>query len=320
MAIKQTGESVRFDYTGTVQEFTAPVEGLYKLEVWGASGGNGYSNHAANGMGGMGGYSCRYVLLDANTPLFVCVGGRGHDGSDEKWFYDEDDNPYGFNGDADGGYNGGSNGGDNVHNGANMAGGGGGGATHIAMTTDRGELYHNAAYQHEILIVAGGGGGGSGYHGDPNDPEEDNEDYFNRPGTSWDGGHGGGLSGTNAVGCGTYGLVTDPSSYAGLSTSFGKGHYRKKPYAGGGGGGWLGGFQGDQESPGAGGTGYIGSPSIICNGITYDNSTQTGKNNGNGSALITLMQSAALFPSVYLGTTGISSIYFGTHEITDIKL
>lgn len=32
MAIKQTGESVRFDYTGNVQEFIAPVEGLYKLD------------------------------------------------------------------------------------------------------------------------------------------------------------------------------------------------------------------------------------------------------------------------------------------------
>lgn len=317
MAIKQTGESVRFDYAGNVQEFIAPVEGLYKLEVWGASGGNGFSEHAINGMGGMGGYSCRHIFLEADSHLFICAGGRGHDNTDLKWEYDEDDNYNGYNKDTDGGYNGGSNGGDNVHNGSNMGGGGGGGATHIAITTNRGELYNYASYQHEILIVAGGGGGGSGYSGDPSDPEEDNENYNNKPSTSWDGGHGGGLSGTNAIGCGTHGQADNPASYAGLSTSFGKGYYRKAPYAGGGGGGWYGGSQGRQEAPGAGGTGYIGTPSFVYRGITYENSTQTGINNGNGSALITLMQSTA--PPVYLGTNAISSIYFGTHGITDIK-
>ena len=29
-----------FDYTGDEQTFTAPISGTYKLEIWGAQGGN----------------------------------------------------------------------------------------------------------------------------------------------------------------------------------------------------------------------------------------------------------------------------------------
>lgn len=35
MAITSVGQSQTFGYTGGVQAFTAPIKGLYKLEVWG---------------------------------------------------------------------------------------------------------------------------------------------------------------------------------------------------------------------------------------------------------------------------------------------
>ena len=42
--------SWNFDYTGDVQEFVAPYSGKYKLEVWGAQGGDSAVS------GGLGGY------------------------------------------------------------------------------------------------------------------------------------------------------------------------------------------------------------------------------------------------------------------------
>jgi len=59
-----------FNFTGMAQIFTAPVTGQYRLEVWGASGGN---NLAAN-TGGRGGYSTGVVTLTAGQTVFVYAG------------------------------------------------------------------------------------------------------------------------------------------------------------------------------------------------------------------------------------------------------
>ncbi len=67
-----------FDYTGAVQEFTAHKNGTYKLEVWGAQGGND---------GGEGGYATGTITLTDNESIYVVVGGQasafngGGDGS-----------------------------------------------------------------------------------------------------------------------------------------------------------------------------------------------------------------------------------------------
>ena len=58
-----------FGYTGSVQTFTAPVTGTYKLEVWGAQGGGSY--------GGLGGYSVGNMRLTGGTSYYVYVGGQG---------------------------------------------------------------------------------------------------------------------------------------------------------------------------------------------------------------------------------------------------
>jgi hypothetical protein len=114
-----------YDYTGNVQSFTAPVSGIYKLEVWGAQGGD--KN------GGKGGYSYGNIKMDKGSIIYVCVGGIGI--ADSSF----------------GGYNGGGKSG--------ATGVSGGGATHIS-TTNKDVLANYANYQDEVLIVAGGGGGG----------------------------------------------------------------------------------------------------------------------------------------------------------------
>lgn len=58
-----------FAYTGSVQSYTAPADGLYKLEAWGAQGGG--SN------GGKGGYSYGTLELSRGDTIYVYVGGQG---------------------------------------------------------------------------------------------------------------------------------------------------------------------------------------------------------------------------------------------------
>ena len=58
-----------FRYTGSVEQFIAPVSGTYRLEAWGAQGGDGDSSRK----GGYGGYSSGSVYLTAGTKLYVNV-------------------------------------------------------------------------------------------------------------------------------------------------------------------------------------------------------------------------------------------------------
>ena len=62
--------TVDFDYTGTEQVFTAPADGKYKIELWGAQGGSDYSGVKAS----LGGYVSGNILLKAPEKLYVYVG------------------------------------------------------------------------------------------------------------------------------------------------------------------------------------------------------------------------------------------------------
>ncbi len=69
-----------FSYKGSVEEYTCPSTGYYKLEVWGAQGGAANyeyqsGKHRYYG-GGFGGYTVGEIFLNAGTKLYVCVGGR----------------------------------------------------------------------------------------------------------------------------------------------------------------------------------------------------------------------------------------------------
>ncbi|MDE7394520.1 MAG: hypothetical protein K2M95_00150, partial [Clostridiales bacterium] len=137
---------------GTVQSVTLQA-GVYKLEVWGASGGISWGEHNTSGgafgtsVAGKGGYSYGTVTLTKTTTLYVAVGGQG---SDKYW--SEKKTPT-----VGGG--GGWNGGGNV---ITHMSGGGGGATHIALSLQGdGQLKNYASNKNDVLIVAGGGGGAS---------------------------------------------------------------------------------------------------------------------------------------------------------------
>ena len=66
-----------FNYIGDVQEFIVPVNGTYKLEVWGAQGA-GNHQHSELGYGGKGGYSTGELELRKGTKLYIYVGGQGN--------------------------------------------------------------------------------------------------------------------------------------------------------------------------------------------------------------------------------------------------
>ena len=108
-----------FNYTGNYEEYIVPVTGQYRLEVWGAQGGN-----ASLTTGGKGGYSTGIVTLEQGTVLYVYVGGQATDSL--------------------GGFNGGGTGSSTIT--ANAPGGGG--ASDIRIATN--SLYARA-------VVAGGG-------------------------------------------------------------------------------------------------------------------------------------------------------------------
>ena len=120
-----------FDYTGDVQEWTAPVSGYYQLETWGASGANDASNQ-----GGRGGYSKGAVYLNKGDVLYVIVGGQGRSGRGTA-----------------GGYNGGG------QSGTSGSSGSGGGMTHISTTINPAINRTDGWDPTGTLIVAGGGGG-----------------------------------------------------------------------------------------------------------------------------------------------------------------
>lgn len=247
-----------FNYTGSVQTFTAPCDGEYLLEVAGAQGGMSMEDGANITQGGLGGIATGNYHMKKGQIIYIAVGGKGSD-ADYRRKYNE------------GGWNGGGKGtsdGGNDDDGS----GGGGGATSIT-TTNRGVLANYAKYKNEIITVAGGGGG-----------------------SSWQavGGSGGGLSGGSIL---KNNKVVAQGGTQSSGYAFGVGQSSPDFFqtinknwtvgAAGGGGGYYGGYTWKAEDynsyydgpPAGGGSGYIG-------GVT-NGSMETGTNKGNGWAKIT---------------------------------
>lgn len=61
-----------FDYTGSEQEFVVPQIGYYKLEVWGAFGGN-YTDEYHGGSG----YIVNSSLIDKVMYCYACTESNG---------------------------------------------------------------------------------------------------------------------------------------------------------------------------------------------------------------------------------------------------
>ena len=221
-----------FDYTGTEQVFTVPKAGTYKIETWGAIGGNSVADGVMQSNGGYGGYSIGYIFLNTNDNIYINVGGKGQNGLINQ-------------NDILGGYNGGGISHWDKHD--TEASGGGGGATHIA--TKSGLLSSLKDFKSSILIASGGGGGGSWIYA---------------------AGFGGGYVGTSSLNPEHNTESLGGSQLNGYSFGLGgSGIDHIGSPGGGGGGGYYGGFGGTTDGvSGGGGSGYIGN-SLLSNKAMY---------------------------------------------------
>ncbi len=246
----EPGHEFDFAYTGNVQTFDIPCDGLYRLEVWGSKGGS-----IGSYQGGNGGYSSGYTTLTKGNSIYVVVGGQPYNGGGRASGSDHDDYDFGYE-----------------RSGAVTYGGG---ATHIAKVTgllaDIG--YASFVTQGNGYIVAGGGGSSA---------------YANPSDSNLAGGSGGGVNGGNGSAYNATG-GTQTSGYAfgqgqtggtNLNSPAGNGgggfYGGKTSYSGTGGGGvsgWIGGV-----------------PQIEYNGTTYSPSTSNGVNGSTGKAKITLVE------------------------------
>lgn len=148
------GTVFNFNYTGTVQEVEL-LQGKYKLQCWGAQGGNSGSY---SGIGSKGGYSEGILTIDNLTIVYIFVGGKGANGTNSTSV-------------ANGGWNGGGGSvGKSSYDSDNTYGisypACGGGATDIStITSDMSYIDGRTNRSNNSLlsrcIVAGGGAGGS---------------------------------------------------------------------------------------------------------------------------------------------------------------
>lgn len=244
------GSVMNFDYTGSVQTATL-APGTYKLECWGAQGGNSNQSNGTYGNGGKGGYSTGILNVSTNTTIYITVGGQGQNGV--------------LNTRTAGGFNGGGDG-YGTHN--SGVGGGGGGASDISLTSP--VFSHSSYFINNIRdtnsllsrIIVAGGGGSAGY------------DVSNN---AANGGAGGGTTGqdglSNRVYHGTGGKQTtfgtggsseEPNRYS-VQAKFGCGASASNStdVAPGGGGGWYGG--GLHCDSAGGGSGYVYTPTTASN-------------------------------------------------------
>ena len=260
----QPGQSVKFQYTGKVQQIEL-LPGIYLFECYGASGGggNGASFHENYDAGGLGGYTSAIMAVLDTTIVYCYVGGAG--------YYGAGTNQYGG---MVGGWNGGGNGG-------NSTSGSGGGATDFRVV---GGAWNDTNSLRSRFLVAGGGGGSD-----------------NKTDTYGDDGSGGSGGGVESEGCWISG-VYHPEYRATQTTGYALGqgqHVSVNTDTGGAGGGWYGGICSLNSNGGAGGgSSYIkGFPG--CNtqyhdyqfNIEYRGSGhfEVGGNLGNGYAVITLI-------------------------------
>jgi hypothetical protein len=202
-------------YRGKAQEFTAPEDGFYRLEAWGARGGT-----PSTADSNQGGYCKGTIFLKKDQKIYIYVGQRGHYYSMKSGVYYYTD--YAFNGGGRGGLA------ETTLKGGR--GGSGGGATDFRLVnaSDPAKWDDPLSLNSRILVAAGGGGYAS---------------YNTKSG-----GYGGGLTGGNGQGSGVAanshgGDQTGANNNKSLSYGkFGEGASTPSSTGvGGGGGGWYGG-------------------------------------------------------------------------------
>ena len=302
-----------FNYSSNVvQTYTAQADGWYKLEVWGADGGNAtYDATNYYAQGGEGGYTVNYVYLTEGQEIDVYVGGRGQDATYSQLNFGKNESKTEKSQLLNGGWNGGgksysysSKDGKSV---SYWLFGSGGGASHMSLHSDTSDnapktLADYSEQQKSILLVAGGGGGaglyvnalskivdrypaanmggnGGGNPGSDLDGNGKSNNTSDNSGTFGTGGtvNSGGIVSGHLSKSGTFGLGGSP--VADTDTD------KYDPGAGGG-GGWYGGgssyVQTEHVAPSAGGgSGYFktsDSTFSIANGTTMQGETLVGGN------------------------------------------
>lgn len=234
--------------------FTAPADGVYKLQVWGAQGGY----RSSSTYGGKGGYSVGNITLTKGDKLYVYVGGAGGSSSSSTGAV------------VAGGYNGG---------GYRYGYKGGGGATDIRLTSG---TWNDSASLLSRVIVAGGGGsdgatsktgmyggGTTGGSSTENYIASGNTNYCGKGGTQTWSGYSASYTITTQA---TSGLNSNSTSYYCGGFGFGGGGvYLSSGFGGAGGGGWYGGSgsvpdtSGDDDRGGGGGSGFVWTSSTASN-------------------------------------------------------
>ena len=297
-----------YGYIGAYQTFTAAFSGTYKLDAYGAQGGN-YS-----ASGGAGGASSGTIWLSAGQSIYLYVGGAGSIPTPVP--------PYGY-GVSGGGFNGGGNtaienSSQSGPNGGTYLGAGGGGASDVR--TSVGNL------SSRIIVAGGGGGSGSaGYAGGAGGGVIGSDAQFCQAWDQWGWvyhnytGHGGTASTGGSGGAGGYTPVDpgNPGTFGVGGNAAGIGWYNTGWFdgSGGGGGGWYGGgagsggsFFGGGAGPagGGGGSGYIGGVS--------GGTMSTGGHYGNGYIQITKIDTLPNAPIITSPTSG--QVLTATHTPT----
>ena len=252
----------RFSYTGSEATFTATQSGMYRLEAWGAQGGN----YDDTFFGGYGAYSFGQIYLNQGDTIYVNVGGAGNSSP--------------ANGANNGGYNGGGKSYVITSSCSNFCGSGGG-ATSFSTSTG---LVKDLSSS-DLLLVAGGGGGATYRYCSATDYAQ-----FN-------GGSGGGivggsftytetrfgytapLGGSQTAG-GAGGTSNNESGLAAGSYGLGGATTRTGGYTcgTGGGGGYYGGGNGMFIGAG-GGSSYIANPELTSKGTICYSCEEDGSRN-----------------------------------------
>lgn len=219
------GATWSFNYSGEETKFKIPCDGTYKLETWGAQGGN-YNSSLS---GGYGAYAVGNVELSHSTDIYINIGGQGSVTNSSP------------NQVAKGGYNGGGNGMNNPTTDARIATGGGG-ATHLALKSGLLSSFENDL--DKLLIVSAGGSGTWSLLV--------SSDY-----RIHSLGHAGGISGVQGIGYNKGPLVYSKVPNQKTGYAFGIGQSVTSGEAAGAGGGLYGGYV--TSFAASGGSSYIGN-------------------------------------------------------------
>jgi len=276
-----------YEYTGNYETFVVPRNGMYRIELWGASGGDDltyrvvaeggdgiYTERDAKFIGGYGGYTSGEIELTENDKLYIYVGEMGKRNLQST-----------FNGGGSGAIGGTGYRGTNPNGDIALAGFSGGGATDVRLV--KGEWNDFQSLKSRIMVASGGGGATV-------------EAYSQAGNNSQAGGligfDGGYYSGHTFVGTGQNGkggtqisggiAATIHFDATGETTdgTFGIGGYTtsisSQTGAGGGGGGYYGGSGASGTLAGGSGQGGGGGSSFISghNGCNAISESSTKKN------------------------------------------